>query len=84
MSPTEPGPLAVQARFPVFVMATFTRAAPPVSTMTGARGTWKRAFAGGSRIALYTIAPTDEMKASASSSGASQVIATTTRGPLFV
>src|SRR2546425_6106168 len=84
MRPTEPGPLAVHARVPMFVMGTATRDCVPTSTAIPFFATWYRAFADGSRTALYTDAPTDEMKLSASSSSASQVIATTTRGPLFV
>ena len=52
MSPTEPTPAAAQGRVPVFVIGTPRRATPPVSAITALRGTWKRAFAGGSRIAL--------------------------------
>ena len=52
MSPTEPTPPAAQGRVPVFVIGTPRRATPPVSAITALRGTWKRAFAGGSRIAL--------------------------------
>src|SRR5438093_13256309 len=84
MRPIEPGPLAVHARVPTFVIGTMTRDCVPTSAAIAFFATWYRALADGSRIALYTEAPTDEMQLSASSSRASQVIATTTRGPLCV
>src|SRR5213593_941054 len=77
----EPAPLAFQASLPALVTGTVMRGDEPTSTLRVVRGTSYRAFAGGSRTVLYTIAPTLAMNAYASASYASQVIATTTRGP---
>ena len=68
----------------MLVIGTTTLVSVPTSTAIAVFETWYRAFAAGSRFELYTSEPIDEMKFAASSSSASHVIATTTRGPVFV